>query len=48
MSDEAQVGGSIALDVTEWLCVLAVVGVRFIPGTDRYRAWCDLDFCEDE
>jgi hypothetical protein len=33
MSDEAQVGGSIVLDVTEWLCVL-VVGVRFVPGTD--------------
>lgn len=34
MSDEAQVGGSIVSDVTEWLFVLAVVGVRFAPGTD--------------
>jgi hypothetical protein len=35
MSDEAQVGGSIVLDVTEWLCVLAVVGVRFVRATDQ-------------
>jgi hypothetical protein len=48
MSDEAQVGGSIVMDVAEWLCVFAVVGGRFVRGTDRYRAWCDLDAREAE
>jgi hypothetical protein len=48
MSDEAQVGGSIVMDVTERLCVFAVVAVRFVRRTDRYRTWCDVDACEDE
>jgi len=48
MSDEPQVGSSIVLDATEWFCVFAVVGVRFVRGADPYRAWREVDACEDE
>src|SRR6266576_3640048 len=36
-------GGSLVLDVAEWMCVFAVVGVRFVRGTARYRTWCEVD-----
>src|SRR5580704_17675253 len=36
-------GGSLVLDVAEWMCVFAVVRVRFLRGTARYRIWCEVD-----
>src|SRR6267142_1331187 len=42
-SDGAEAGGSLVLDVAEWLCVFAVFRVRFVRGTARYRTWCEVD-----
>ena len=39
-SDGTASGGPLVLDVAEWQCVFAVVGVRFVRGTARYRTWC--------
>ena len=38
-----QAGRSLVLDVAEWMCVLVVVGVRFVRGTARYRTWCEVE-----
>jgi len=38
-SDGTQAGDSVVLDVAEWLWVCAVVRVRFVRGTARYRTW---------
>jgi hypothetical protein len=47
MSDEPQFGSSIGSEVAEWFCVFPAVGDRFVRGTDRCRAWRDVDPCED-
>jgi hypothetical protein len=42
-SDAAQAGGSVVLDVAEWLWVFAVVGVRSVRGTARNRTPKDYE-----
>jgi hypothetical protein len=42
-SDGTPSGGSFVLDVAEWLCVFAVVRVRFVRGTARNRTWCEVE-----
>jgi hypothetical protein len=42
-SDGAASGSSLVLDVAEWLCVFAIVRVRFARGTARNRTWCEVE-----
>jgi transposase len=42
-SDGTTHGDSPVLDVAEWWRVFAVVRVRFVRGTARYRTWRELD-----
>ena len=39
----APFGSSLVLDVAEWLSVFAVLRVRFVRGTARYRTWCAVE-----
>ena len=41
--DGAEAGGSLVLDVAEWLRVFTVVRVRFVRGTARYRTWREVE-----
>ena len=41
-SDGVPAGDTVVLDVAEWLSVFAVVRVRFVRGTARYRTWREV------
>src|SRR5260370_13631220 len=41
-SDGAQAGGSLVLDVAEWVCVFTFVRVWFVRGAARYRTWWEV------
>ena len=42
-SNGAQAGSPLVLDVAKRLRLFAVVGVRFVRGTARYRTWCEVE-----
>src|SRR5215467_4999962 len=42
-SNGTQAGGSVVLDVAEWLCVFTVVRVRFARGAARNRKWREVE-----